>query len=53
MLTAVNIIVIMIIMISHNNLMICFSSSQFRDGVYAPVLDATFVMVSRDPENKR
>ncbi|XP_053198790.1 acyl-CoA thioesterase 9, tandem duplicate 1 [Scomber japonicus] len=27
--------------------------SQFRDGVYAPVLDATFVMVSRDPENKR
>ncbi|CAL9697774.1 unnamed protein product [Knipowitschia caucasica] len=27
--------------------------SQFRDGAYAPVLDATFVMVARDPENKR
>ncbi|XP_062297810.1 acyl-coenzyme A thioesterase 9, mitochondrial-like isoform X2 [Scomber scombrus] len=27
--------------------------SQFRNGAYAPVLDATFVMVSRDPENKR
>uniref|UniRef100_A0A8C6PS16 Acyl-CoA thioesterase 9 n=1 Tax=Nothobranchius furzeri TaxID=105023 RepID=A0A8C6PS16_NOTFU len=26
--------------------------SQFRDGSYAPVLDATFVMVARDPENK-
>ncbi|KAG7524606.1 hypothetical protein JOB18_014388 [Solea senegalensis] len=26
---------------------------QYRDGVYAPVLDATFVMVARDPENKR
>nr|XP_054606970.1 acyl-coenzyme A thioesterase 9, mitochondrial isoform X3 [Nothobranchius furzeri] len=25
----------------------------FRDGSYAPVLDATFVMVARDPENKR
>ncbi|CAF92613.1 unnamed protein product, partial [Tetraodon nigroviridis] len=27
--------------------------SQYRDGAYAPVLDATFVMVARDPENKR
>lgn len=27
--------------------------SQFLDGAYAPVLDATFVMVARDPENKR
>lgn len=27
--------------------------SQYRDGVYCPVLDATFVMVARDPENKR
>uniref|UniRef100_A0A673BAL6 HotDog ACOT-type domain-containing protein n=1 Tax=Sphaeramia orbicularis TaxID=375764 RepID=A0A673BAL6_9TELE len=27
--------------------------SQFREGAYAPVLDATFVMVARDPENKR
>ncbi|XP_036371601.1 acyl-CoA thioesterase 9, tandem duplicate 1 isoform X1 [Megalops cyprinoides] len=27
--------------------------SQFHDGAYSPVLDATFVMVARDPENKR
>uniref|UniRef100_A0A667ZW29 Acyl-CoA thioesterase 9, tandem duplicate 1 n=1 Tax=Myripristis murdjan TaxID=586833 RepID=A0A667ZW29_9TELE len=27
--------------------------SQFHDGAYRPVLDATFVMVARDPENKR
>ncbi|KAM7369590.1 hypothetical protein PAMP_010905 [Pampus punctatissimus] len=27
--------------------------SQYHDGAYAPVLDATFVMVARDPENKR
>uniref|UniRef100_A0A7N6B9V2 HotDog ACOT-type domain-containing protein n=1 Tax=Anabas testudineus TaxID=64144 RepID=A0A7N6B9V2_ANATE len=27
--------------------------SQYHDGTYAPVLDATFVMVARDPENKR
>ncbi|XP_035269508.1 acyl-coenzyme A thioesterase 9, mitochondrial-like isoform X2 [Anguilla rostrata] len=27
--------------------------SQFYDGAYSPVLDATFVMVARDPENKR
>uniref|UniRef100_A0A7N8XLW3 Acyl-CoA thioesterase 9, tandem duplicate 1 n=1 Tax=Mastacembelus armatus TaxID=205130 RepID=A0A7N8XLW3_9TELE len=27
--------------------------SQYCDGAYAPVLDATFVMVARDPENKR
>ncbi|XP_018616839.1 acyl-coenzyme A thioesterase 9, mitochondrial isoform X2 [Scleropages formosus] len=27
--------------------------SQFHDGDYTPVLDATFVMVARDPENKR
>ncbi|XP_007541401.1 acyl-coenzyme A thioesterase 9, mitochondrial isoform X1 [Poecilia latipinna] len=27
--------------------------SQYRDGAYAPVLDATFVMVARDPGNKR
>ncbi|KAJ0022583.1 hypothetical protein NQD34_014717, partial [Periophthalmus magnuspinnatus] len=27
--------------------------TQYRDGAYAPVLDATFVMVARDPENKR
>uniref|UniRef100_A0A7M4E848 Acyl-CoA thioesterase 9 n=1 Tax=Crocodylus porosus TaxID=8502 RepID=A0A7M4E848_CROPO len=26
---------------------------QEYDGVYSPVLDATFVMVARDPENKR
>ncbi|XP_033003141.1 acyl-coenzyme A thioesterase 9, mitochondrial isoform X1 [Lacerta agilis] len=26
---------------------------QFHDGAYYPVLDATFVMVARDPENKR
>uniref|UniRef100_A0A3Q2QBX5 Acyl-CoA thioesterase 9, tandem duplicate 2 n=1 Tax=Fundulus heteroclitus TaxID=8078 RepID=A0A3Q2QBX5_FUNHE len=26
---------------------------QYRDGAYAPVLDATFVMVARDPANKR
>ncbi|XP_075445487.1 acyl-coenzyme A thioesterase 9, mitochondrial isoform X1 [Ascaphus truei] len=26
---------------------------QLHDGVYSPVLDATFVMVARDPENKR
>ncbi|XP_062982546.1 acyl-coenzyme A thioesterase 9, mitochondrial isoform X3 [Elgaria multicarinata webbii] len=26
---------------------------QLHDGVYCPVLDATFVMVARDPENKR
>ncbi|XP_053562338.1 acyl-coenzyme A thioesterase 9, mitochondrial isoform X2 [Bombina bombina] len=26
---------------------------QQHDGVYSPVLDATFVMVARDPENKR
>ncbi|XP_061483292.1 acyl-coenzyme A thioesterase 9, mitochondrial isoform X2 [Rhineura floridana] len=26
---------------------------QFHEGVYCPVLDATFVMVARDPENKR
>uniref|UniRef100_A0A8B9K165 Acyl-CoA thioesterase 9 n=1 Tax=Astyanax mexicanus TaxID=7994 RepID=A0A8B9K165_ASTMX len=27
--------------------------TQFHDGAYSPVLDATFVMVARDPENKR
>lgn len=27
--------------------------SQYHDGAYSPVLDATFVMVARDPENKR
>ncbi|XP_056155510.1 acyl-CoA thioesterase 9, tandem duplicate 1 isoform X2 [Lampris incognitus] len=27
--------------------------SQYYDGTYNPVLDATFVMVARDPENKR
>ncbi|XP_006808007.1 acyl-CoA thioesterase 9, tandem duplicate 1 [Neolamprologus brichardi] len=27
--------------------------SQYRDGAYASVLDATFVMVARDPGNKR
>uniref|UniRef100_A0A8C3B020 Acyl-CoA thioesterase 9, tandem duplicate 2 n=1 Tax=Cyclopterus lumpus TaxID=8103 RepID=A0A8C3B020_CYCLU len=27
--------------------------SQFHNGAYSPVLDATFVMVARDPENKR
>ncbi|XP_041924482.1 acyl-CoA thioesterase 9, tandem duplicate 1 isoform X3 [Alosa sapidissima] len=27
--------------------------SQFHEGAYSPVLDATFVMVARDPENKR
>ncbi|XP_075996088.1 acyl-coenzyme A thioesterase 9, mitochondrial isoform X2 [Genypterus blacodes] len=27
--------------------------SQFHDGAYSPILDATFVMVARDPENKR
>ncbi|XP_011486895.1 acyl-coenzyme A thioesterase 9, mitochondrial isoform X2 [Oryzias latipes] len=27
--------------------------SQFQDGAYAPILDATFVMVARDPQNKR
>ncbi|XP_049605920.1 acyl-coenzyme A thioesterase 9, mitochondrial isoform X2 [Syngnathus scovelli] len=27
--------------------------TQYRNGAYAPVLDATFVMVARDPENKR
>ncbi|KAK3515510.1 hypothetical protein QTP70_024205 [Hemibagrus guttatus] len=27
--------------------------TQFHDGAYTPVLDATFVMVARDPENKR
>ncbi|XP_034023993.1 acyl-CoA thioesterase 9, tandem duplicate 1 isoform X2 [Thalassophryne amazonica] len=27
--------------------------SQYSDGAYSPVLDATFVMVARDPENKR
>ncbi|KAM7181739.1 acyl-coenzyme A thioesterase 9, mitochondrial isoform 2-T2 [Macrochelys suwanniensis] len=26
---------------------------QLHDGTYSPVLDATFVMVARDPENKR
>lgn len=26
---------------------------QYHDGVYTDVLDATFVMVARDPENKR
>ncbi|XP_077336819.1 acyl-coenzyme A thioesterase 9, mitochondrial isoform X1 [Lithobates pipiens] len=26
---------------------------QLHDGVYSPVLDATFVMVARDPENRR
>ncbi|XP_074850409.1 acyl-coenzyme A thioesterase 9, mitochondrial isoform X3 [Carettochelys insculpta] len=26
---------------------------QLHDGAYSPVLDATFVMVARDPENKR
>ncbi|XP_058884062.1 acyl-coenzyme A thioesterase 9, mitochondrial-like isoform X1 [Acipenser ruthenus] len=26
---------------------------QYHDGAYSPVLDATFVMVARDPENKR
>ncbi|XP_042312942.1 acyl-coenzyme A thioesterase 9, mitochondrial isoform X2 [Sceloporus undulatus] len=26
---------------------------QLNDGIYSPVLDATFVMVARDPENKR
>lgn len=28
-------------------------SFQYHDGAYAAVLDATFVMVARDPENKR
>ncbi|XP_030625788.1 acyl-coenzyme A thioesterase 9, mitochondrial-like [Chanos chanos] len=27
--------------------------AQYHDGAYSPVLDATFVMVARDPENKR
>lgn len=27
--------------------------SQYQDGAYTDVLDATFVMVARDPENKR
>ncbi|CAL8294931.1 unnamed protein product [Lota lota] len=27
--------------------------SQLREGAYSPVLEATFVMVARDPENKR
>ncbi|CAN9506209.1 unnamed protein product [Ophioblennius macclurei] len=27
--------------------------SQYRDGIFSPVLDATFVMVARDPQNKR
>uniref|UniRef100_A0A3Q2Z3G6 Acyl-CoA thioesterase 9, tandem duplicate 1 n=1 Tax=Hippocampus comes TaxID=109280 RepID=A0A3Q2Z3G6_HIPCM len=27
--------------------------TQYRNGAYCPVLDATFVMVARDPENKR
>ncbi|XP_061521987.1 acyl-CoA thioesterase 9, tandem duplicate 1 isoform X9 [Phycodurus eques] len=27
--------------------------TQYRNGAYSPVLDATFVMVARDPENKR
>ncbi|XP_024148472.1 acyl-coenzyme A thioesterase 9, mitochondrial isoform X2 [Oryzias melastigma] len=27
--------------------------SQFMNGAYAPILDATFVMVARDPQNKR
>uniref|UniRef100_A0A8C7NCD5 Acyl-CoA thioesterase 9 n=1 Tax=Oncorhynchus kisutch TaxID=8019 RepID=A0A8C7NCD5_ONCKI len=27
--------------------------SQYHGGAYTPVLDATFVMVARDPENKR
>ncbi|XP_076869548.1 acyl-coenzyme A thioesterase 9, mitochondrial-like isoform X3 [Brachyhypopomus gauderio] len=27
--------------------------SQMHDGAYTPVLDATFVMVARDPQNKR
>ncbi|TRY58833.1 hypothetical protein DNTS_022339 [Danionella cerebrum] len=27
--------------------------SQYHDGAYSDVLDATFVMVARDPENKR
>ncbi|XP_077150703.1 acyl-coenzyme A thioesterase 9, mitochondrial isoform X1 [Ranitomeya variabilis] len=26
---------------------------QLHDGIYSPVLDATFVMVARDPENRR
>ena len=26
---------------------------QYHSGAYSPVLDATFVMVARDPENKR
>ncbi|KAG9485735.1 hypothetical protein GDO78_008690 [Eleutherodactylus coqui] len=26
---------------------------QLHDGIYVPVLDATFVMVARDPENRR
>ena len=26
---------------------------QLHDGAYSPVLEATFVMVARDPENKR
>lgn len=26
---------------------------KYHDGAYTPVLDATFVMVARDPENKR
>ncbi|KAM3933667.1 acyl-coenzyme A thioesterase 9, mitochondrial isoform 1-T1 [Leptodactylus fuscus] len=26
---------------------------QLHDGIYSPVLEATFVMVARDPENKR
>jgi len=28
-------------------------NSQCQDGAYTDVLDATFVMVARDPENKR
>ncbi|KAL3040580.1 hypothetical protein OYC64_011569 [Pagothenia borchgrevinki] len=27
--------------------------SQYQNGAYSPILDATFVMVARDPENKR
>ncbi|XP_057679854.1 acyl-CoA thioesterase 9, tandem duplicate 1 isoform X2 [Corythoichthys intestinalis] len=27
--------------------------TQYRNGEYSPVLDATFVMVARDPQNKR
>ena len=26
---------------------------QLHEGAYSPVLEATFVMVARDPENKR